>query len=182
MALINCPECNHEVSDQAEQCNQCAYPFKKAERTEKTKGSVINWVVLIIVLGGAAWTVNHFYQQQINAEKVAQENEQQSRDVQSRTAGALAKAIRIEAEAEKIKASMIVTAQNYTDIKEGMKYSQVEEIIGSPGEEISRSKMDLGDGTSVLTVMVQWQNPDGSNMNAMFQNNQLIQKAQYGLE
>lgn len=27
MALINCPECNHEVSDKAIQCPRCAYPI-----------------------------------------------------------------------------------------------------------------------------------------------------------
>ena len=27
MALINCPECNAEVSDKAKQCPKCAYPL-----------------------------------------------------------------------------------------------------------------------------------------------------------
>jgi len=30
--------------------------------------------------------------------------------------------------------------------------------------------------------MYQWVNPGGSNMNAMFQNNKLIEKAQFGLQ
>lgn len=29
MALIPCPECHHEVSDQAEKCPQCGYPLKR---------------------------------------------------------------------------------------------------------------------------------------------------------
>jgi len=33
----------------------------------------------------------------------------------------------------------------------------------------------------IVTVMYQWQNRDGSNMNAMFQNDSLMCKAQYGL-
>lgn len=27
MALINCPECNTEVSDKADKCPKCAYPI-----------------------------------------------------------------------------------------------------------------------------------------------------------
>jgi hypothetical protein len=29
LALINCPECGREVSDQAEACPRCAYPIAK---------------------------------------------------------------------------------------------------------------------------------------------------------
>ena len=31
MALINCPECSKEVSDMAEHCIHCGYPFKKKD-------------------------------------------------------------------------------------------------------------------------------------------------------
>ena len=34
----------------------------------------------------------------------------------------------------------------------------------------------------VSSVMYQWVNADGSNMNAMFQNDRLVSKAQMGLE
>ncbi len=29
MAIINCPECGTQVSDQAEKCLKCAYPINK---------------------------------------------------------------------------------------------------------------------------------------------------------
>lgn len=29
MALINCPECDKKISDQAEKCPNCAFPIKK---------------------------------------------------------------------------------------------------------------------------------------------------------
>ena len=32
MALINCPECNKEISDQASHCPQCGYPMTKNKR------------------------------------------------------------------------------------------------------------------------------------------------------
>ncbi len=31
MALINCPECNKEISDKAEACPHCGYPIQKVE-------------------------------------------------------------------------------------------------------------------------------------------------------
>lgn len=31
MAIINCPECNQEVSNQAEKCPKCAYPIKRQQ-------------------------------------------------------------------------------------------------------------------------------------------------------
>lgn len=32
MALINCPECNNRISDQAEKCPNCAYPIKNTNK------------------------------------------------------------------------------------------------------------------------------------------------------
>ena len=31
MALINCPECENEVSDKAEKCPRCAYPINPSQ-------------------------------------------------------------------------------------------------------------------------------------------------------
>ena len=61
-------------------------------------------------------------------------------------------------------------------IQTGMSYEQVQGIIGSEGEEISRSNI-----AGYSTVMYSWKNWNGSNMNAMFQNDQLVTKAQFGL-
>jgi Domain of Unknown Function with PDB structure (DUF3862) len=70
-----------------------------------------------------------------------------------------------------------VTRANYAQITTGMTYSQVEALLGKPGEEISRVEMG-----GVTTVMYQWKSGFfGANMNAMFQNGKLISKAQYGL-
>lgn len=78
----------------------------------------------------------------------------------------------------------IVTFEEYERIEVGMSYKQVVEIIGSNGEELSRNKIEGIPGVmeSVETVMYQWMNKNGANMNAMFQNDKLIQKAQYGLK
>jgi uncharacterized membrane protein YvbJ len=37
MAMIQCPECGTEVSDKAEKCPKCAYPFSGAPTQEKTQ-------------------------------------------------------------------------------------------------------------------------------------------------
>jgi hypothetical protein len=57
-----------------------------------------------------------------------------------------------------------------------MSYESVCAVIGADGEERSRS-----DIAGYTTIMYSWKNADGSNMSAMFQNGQLIAKAQFGL-
>lgn len=70
-----------------------------------------------------------------------------------------------------------VTRENYLALHTGMSYADAVAILGSPGEEISRS-----DIAGYTTVMYQWTTAFGlGNMNAMFQNDKLIQKAQFGL-
>jgi hypothetical protein len=69
-----------------------------------------------------------------------------------------------------------VTKADLDAIRTGMTYEQVRGMIGVAGEEQSRS--DLG---GYRTIMYGWKNANGSNMNAMFQNNQLVSKAQFGL-
>jgi hypothetical protein len=78
----------------------------------------------------------------------------------------------------------IVTYDEYEKIKDGISYSQVVQIIGAQGEELSRNKIEGIPGVmeSIETVMYQWVNSSGGNMNAMFQNDKLIQKAQFGLK
>ena len=77
----------------------------------------------------------------------------------------------------------VVTRSEYGQIQNGMTYQQVVEIIGVPGEEVSSNEMLGVPGVMdpIETVMYMWSNPDGSNMNAMFQNDALMQKAQFGL-
>lgn len=79
--------------------------------------------------------------------------------------------------------SDIVTMDEYNRIKSEMFYSQVVSIIGEEGEELSRSSIPGVQGfmPPIETIMYQWKNSNGSNMNAMFQNNSLINKAQFGL-
>lgn len=71
-----------------------------------------------------------------------------------------------------------VTLANYNRLEKGMSYAQVVAILGEPGTELSRSFI-----ANITTVMYQWmgQGSLGANMNAMFQDDKLISKAQLGL-
>ena len=71
-----------------------------------------------------------------------------------------------------------VTLDEYNRVQNGMTYTEANNIIGEKGKEMSRTEIP---GTP-LTVMYGWQNSDGSNMNAMFQDDKLITKAQFGLK
>ena|SRR5579863_7457247 len=72
--------------------------------------------------------------------------------------------------------SLTVTQTDYERIESGMTYGQVLAIIGAPGVELSRSEI-----AGYATVMYSWKNWNGSNMNAVFQNDRLVTKAQFGI-
>ena len=70
----------------------------------------------------------------------------------------------------------VVTLAQYEAIQNGMTYEQVAQIIGSAGEEMSRAEM-----AGFESASYSWQNPDGSNVMAVFSNGALQTKAQFGL-
>ena len=111
------------------------------------------------------------------ARKIAEEKAEQRRLVAEREREAKEQE---EAEARAVESERtdgVVTRAEYNRIKPGMSYSEVADIIGD-GTEISRSDM-----AGYTTEMYSWENPSGlGNMNAMFQNDELISKAQFGLE
>jgi len=69
-----------------------------------------------------------------------------------------------------------VTMAEFNTLRTGMSYREAVRAIGESGEELSRSEIG-----SITTVMYAWKNRDGSNMNAMFQDDALVTKAQFGL-
>ena len=71
-----------------------------------------------------------------------------------------------------------VTLAQFNQVREGMTYEEVVAVLGSEGVEQSSSNI-----AGIKTVMYAWNgNTMGGNMNAMFQDGKLIQKAQFGLE
>jgi len=69
-----------------------------------------------------------------------------------------------------------ITRAKYDSLNFGDSYSTAVSLMGEPGEKLSESKV-----MNIDTVMYGWKNSDGSNMNAMFQNDRLINKAQLSL-
>jgi len=72
----------------------------------------------------------------------------------------------------------VITQSQYAQLQSGMSYRQVVNVLGVSGEELSRNQI-----AGYENVMYQWMNPGlfSGGMNAMFQNDCLIQKSQYGL-
>ena len=91
------------------------------------------------------------------------------------SAGGIGETVR-EAVQDAVETQRVVTMDEFTRIREGMTYAQVRDIIGAAGTELSRTTM-LG----TTTIMYGWTNRDFSNMNAMFQDDALVSKAQFGL-
>lgn len=71
-----------------------------------------------------------------------------------------------------------VTKAEYLRVEMGMSYQQVVAILGPPDEQMSETEM-----AGFHTVMYMWEGRGGfgANMNAMFQNGKLVNKAQFGL-
>ena len=78
----------------------------------------------------------------------------------------------------------VVTLDNYLQVRNNMSYSHVVRIIGVDGVENARNKIEAIPGVmdSVVSIMYSWTNDNGSGMNAIFQNDKLMQKAQFGLK
>lgn len=50
MALINCPECNKEISDQVTNCPNCGYPLKKKESKAGKRIIIAVSVIVVVIL------------------------------------------------------------------------------------------------------------------------------------
>jgi hypothetical protein len=78
---------------------------------------------------------------------------------------------------EKKEQPKVVTKAHYDALKTGITYKEAVKIIGWEGEELSRSEL-----AGMIAIMYSWRNPDFSNMTAMFQNDKLTTKGQFGLK
>ena len=71
-----------------------------------------------------------------------------------------------------------VTKAQYNALQDGISYRQAVRILGCEGEEMSSSEI-----AGYKTVMYMWEGEGfGGNMNAMFQNDAMVSKAQFGLK
>lgn len=57
MALIKCPECENDISDQSEQCRFCGYPIKESKTTKKqSKRPAIIIICIFLFISLALYT------------------------------------------------------------------------------------------------------------------------------
>ena len=67
MALINCPECGKEVSDQAPACIHCGYPLQAAGGRTPVKGETrksvnpTKWMIIFTMLFMAVTLLLFFF-------------------------------------------------------------------------------------------------------------------------
>lgn len=197
MALISCSECGKEVSDQAPACPGCGASVATTKQQPVTSASpTIGLVATGLGLGGVLmpyFAAVFFVPAAAICGIAAFRRGQKGLGLAGIVLGLIglvgivSVSQQITGFARNPSGSVslpqpafgpppIVTKAEYDQIREGMTYEQVRSIIGATGEELSRS--DLAGFT---TIMYSWSNSNGSNMNAMFQNNRLINKAQFGL-
>ncbi len=69
-----------------------------------------------------------------------------------------------------------ITLAQYYSLQSGVTYSTAHNILGCNGTEMSR--VEIG---GYVTVMYMWKGDFLGNMNATFQNDHLVAKAQFGL-
>ena len=158
MALKKCQECGKEVSSKAKSCLNCGAILKK----KKGYLTYLAAAFFLLVLFGVIATLM---------------NEASTVSSSKPASGYMMPGI----------GKQIVTFDEYLKIQNGMSYSQVVSIIGAAGEEVTRHKIEGVPGVMepVETVMYQWVNRSGSsmhNMHAVFRNDKLVQKAQFGLK
>lgn len=159
MALISCPDCKGTVSDVAPACPRCGRPIavKRADQTttqaSKHAGKKRWWAL------GAVLIVLYILG---------------SSDSPSTLGGSSSG---WPTAATPDAGGSGLTLNGYNQLQTGMSYGDVVRILGTEGTEISRNEF-----AETVTVMYQWESRfGGANMNAMFQDDQLVQKAQFGL-
>lgn len=82
-------------------------------------------------------------------------------------------------EVKKIAPEIGVNMKNYLKLGTGISYQEAVNILGKEGEEMTSNEM-----MGTKTIMYKWDADSGfgSNMNATFQDDKLVSKAQFGLK
>jgi hypothetical protein len=81
-------------------------------------------------------------------------------------------------------ANVYIVQKQHRDCRRQNHIVEDRSVIGKLGVEVSSGRSEGVPGVMepISTVAYSWSNDDGSNMIAMFQNDKLIQKAQFGLK
>ena len=75
------------------------------------------------------------------------------------------------------RAPELITLAKFNQLQQGISYQEAVRIMGKEGTVMSESSI-----ANIYTVMYSWQSNGIGNMNAIFQNGRMINKAQFGLK
>ena len=75
-----------------------------------------------------------------------------------------------------------ITLHQFNALYNGMAYADAVRSLGRQGVVQSENMLNDGYGGQLHTVMYSWENSGFASMSAMFQNDSLIQKFQFGLK
>jgi hypothetical protein len=78
--------------------------------------------------------------------------------------------------AEPSEPAYVVTKAQFDQLRDGMTYDQVKQLLGDPGEQIAHQNL-----MGLTDDMYRWTNWNGSLMMLMFQNGRMISKNQFNL-
>jgi hypothetical protein len=204
MALIKCAECGREISDKAAACPNCGAPVQAApaagtttEGTERKSAGASSALGIVAVIVGLGAVIMPYFAAVFLIPAAFVCGVLAYKRGQKRLGGAgmvlavlgLIGVIYVSQQITNIvqdpfapnsllgtDSPPMVTLSEYERVSNGMTYTEVTAIIGASGQELSRS-----DIAGFSSVMYSWSNANGSNMNAMFQNGRLVNKAQFGL-
>ena len=154
--MKRCQFCAEEVQDAAIVCKHCGRSLTNDSTHDRKATNPV--VIAAVVLGGLALFV---YADRFIGSTIAPQPSAVT-EVRRAVAGPSG-----------------VTLAQYQALETGMSYAEAVQILGRAGTEISR-----GDLANIVTVMYAWEGDGGvgANMNAMFQNDKLVTKAQLGLK
>jgi len=88
MSLINCPECQREISDSAKSCPNCGYIIRKATIKQRRKSviRIIKYIFIAIVISatifGIVYVVNRSNELHATYNEMVQEVNQQNEEYQ----------------------------------------------------------------------------------------------------
>lgn len=176
--MKKCKSCQKEIDDKAKKCNHC----QSDQRIWFAKHKILTgiFIVILLVTISNSGDKNTKEQKNLNNETQTPIETQQispTKEVVKPTNIVQPTKKETVKSVEKISSSGVTMSQ-FNNIKEGMTYNEVVSILGSSGELLSSSDM-----AGYKTVMYQWKGTSVmGNMNAMFQNDKMITKAQFGLK
>lgn len=175
--MKKCKSCQMEIDDKAKKCPHC----QTDQRTWFAKHKIISGalIVLFITLIANSGGKNTKEQTNLSNSQSTPAGEIQGDSTEENTKPTNiiqpTKGETVKKEEKKLSG---VTMDQFVRIKEGMTYNEVVAILGSDGELTSSNEL-----AGYKTVLYTWAGASfASNMNAMFQNDKMISKAQFGLK